>query len=130
MSAYVPGSSDSTTGATPPSTASGSTPATTTSTSAPAVSSQQTTPGAATSVAGTTLMDIGLSSMLATSLGVVVHLIFSYGAAKLSYDKFGSIGWSILDFIFSWFYYPYYALFLNTPSSPQLSMIGARRGRK
>ena len=54
-------------------------------------------------------------------------ILFSYGAAKLSYDKFGSIGWAIVDFIFATFYYPYYALFLNTPSSS--SVFGGRRRR-
>ncbi len=53
-------------------------------------------------------------------------LVFSYGAAKLSYDKFGSIGWAILDFIFATFYYPYYAIFLNAPSG---SSFGGRRRR-
>ena len=81
MSAYVPGSSDSTTGATPPSTASGSTPPTTTSTSAPASDSQQTTPGAATSVVPR-LMPEGLSAMITSSLSVIFYLLFSYGAAR------------------------------------------------
>ena len=124
MSDYVPGSA-TTTGATPPSTSStaaGSTPPTTTSTAAPAVASQQATPGASTSVVDTS----SIMSMLSVSMGVIVHLIFSYGAAKLSYDKFGSVGWAILDFFFSWIYYPYYALFLNTPS-PALGIVGAAR---
>jgi hypothetical protein len=53
-------------------------------------------------------------------------LIFSYGAAKLSYDKFGSIGWAVLDFFFATFYYPYYAIFLSGPSG---SSFGGRRRR-
>lgn len=53
-------------------------------------------------------------------------LVFSYGAAKLSYDKFGSIGWAILNFFFATFYYPYYAIFLNAPSGPS---FGGRRRR-
>jgi hypothetical protein len=129
MSDYVPGSA-TTTGATPPntsSTAAGSTPPTTTSTAAPAVASQQTTPGAATSVASGPLVDTSsIMSMLSVSFGVILYLVFGYGAAKLSYDKFGSVGWAILDFIFSSFYYPYYALFLNTPS-PALGIVGAAR---
>jgi hypothetical protein len=52
-------------------------------------------------------------------------LVFSYGAAKLSYDKFGSIGWAILDFFFATFYYPYYAIFLSGPSGS----FGGRRRR-
>ena len=127
MSDYVPGS-ETTAGATPPntsSTAAGSTPPTTTSTAAPAVASQQTTPGATTSVADAPV-GITIGSMISISMGVIVHLIFSYGAAKLSYDMFGSVGWAILDFMFSWIYYPYYALFLNKPS-PALGIVGAAR---
>ena len=124
MSDYVPGSA-TTAGATPPSTSStagGSTPPTTTSVAAPAVASQQTTPGAATSVVNTA----SIMSMLSVSLGVIFHLIFACGAARLSYDKFGSVGWAVLDFFFSWVYYPYYALFLNTPS-PALGIVGSAR---
>ncbi len=52
-------------------------------------------------------------------------LIFSYGAAKLSYDKYQSIGWAILNFFFATFYYPYYAIFLSGPQS----QYGGRRRR-
>ena len=57
-------------------------------------------------------------------VGIIPWFVFAYGAAKLSYNKFGSVGWSILDFIFPGFYYPYYAFFLDT-SSPTL--FGGRR---
>ena len=50
--------------------------------------------------------------------------LFSYGAAKLSYDKYGSVFWAIIDFYFAIFYYPYYALFLNTPT--HLAVAGRR----
>ena len=107
---------------------------------ASASDSQQKTPDAKGSVAttaslGSTTADasvgITLGSMMTISLSLIAHLIFSYGAAKLSYDTFGSIGWALLDFIFSWFYYPYYALFLNKPA-PQapLGIVGARRKGK
>lgn len=55
-------------------------------------------------------------------IGFIFAVLFSYGAAKLSYDKYRSIGWAVLDFFFSWFYYPYYAIVLNTPT-----YIGGRR---
>lgn len=45
-------------------------------------------------------------------LGVLVFLYFlafHLGAAVLSYQKFGSFLWAILDFFFPYFYYPYYA---------------------
>jgi hypothetical protein len=48
-------------------------------------------------------------------------------AAKLSYDKYQSILWAILDFFFAVFYIPYYAFFLNTPT--QQSTFGGRRRR-
>jgi hypothetical protein len=38
------------------------------------------------------------------------------------------VGWAILDFIFGSVYIPYYAFFLNTPSS-QPSMGGRARRR-
>ncbi len=53
-------------------------------------------------------------------------IAFSYGAAKLSYDKFGNIWWAILDFFFASLYYPYYAIFLNTPQQSS-SIFGGRR---
>jgi hypothetical protein len=44
--------------------------------------------------------------------GSVVSILFSiivaYGAAKLSYDKYGSFGWALLAFIFAPVYYVYY----------------------
>jgi len=95
---------------------------------APSVDSQQSTPGAATSVASSNLANLEIGSMLSISFGLICYLIVGYGAAKLSYDKYGSLGWAILDFFFSGFYYPYYALVLNTPSTPP-GIVGARRRR-
>jgi hypothetical protein len=59
-------------------------------------------------------------------LTIVFWLVFSYGAAKLSYDKYRAMGWAILDFFFSTFYYPYYSLVLNSPTQ---AMIAAGRRR-
>ena len=96
---------------------------------APSNDSQQKTPDASSAVSSATV-GVTVGSMMSISLGVIVHLIFSYGAAKLSYDMFGSVGWAVLDFIFSWIYYPYYALFLNKPTGPPaLGIVGARRRR-
>ena len=66
--------------------------------------------------------EMGVLVILYIVLGVVFFIAFSYGAAKLSYDKYRSVGWAILDFFFSSFYYPYYAIFLNTPT-----YVGGRR---
>jgi small basic protein len=59
--------------------------------------------------------------------GIIVGLVWHLGAASLSYAKYGSIGWAILDFFFATLYYPYYALVLNTPPTP--TMFGGRRLR-
>ena len=61
-------------------------------------------------------------TIAASVLSMIFFIVFSYGAAKLSYDKYRSIGWAVLDFFFSSFYYPYYAIVLNTPT-----VIGGRR---
>ena len=53
---------------------------------------------------------------------ILFFIVFSYGAAKLSYDKYRSVGWAVLDFFFSSFYYPYYAIVLNNPT-----VMGGRR---
>jgi len=62
------------------------------------------------------------------SFGGVFAFLLHAAAAKLSYDKYQSVGWAILDFIFGSVYIPYYAFFLNTPSS-QPSMGGRARRR-
>lgn len=51
--------------------------------------------------------------LVAQIVGTIAGLIFHAGAAKLSYDKYGSIGWAILAFIFGSIYYPYYAFFVS-----------------
>jgi hypothetical protein len=68
---------------------------------------------------------LGIASIIFTGIFLFVwHL----GAASLSYAKYGSIGWAILDFFFATFYYPFYAFFLNTPT-PSVGMMGGRRRR-
>lgn len=77
------------------------------------------------------LMSGGAGVMMTVSLTLIFSILFSYGAAKLSYDTFHSVGWAVLAFIFSGFYYPYYALFVNRPGAmstpPPMGMTGARR---
>ena len=58
-------------------------------------------------------------------ISVIIGFLAYYGAAKLSYDRYGSVGWAILAFIFAPFYYPYYAYFVSTPVSS--SIFGGRR---
>ena len=57
---------------------------------------------------------------------ILLLIFFHLGAGYLSYQKYGSIFWAIIDFIFAYFYYPYYAFFLNTPTAPQ-TMFGGKR---
>jgi hypothetical protein len=59
-------------------------------------------------------------------LGFLPMLLFSFGAAKLSYDRFQSFGWAVLAFIFSGMYYPYYAFFISTAAPPAMVMAGRR----
>ena len=66
----------------------------------------------------------GIASMI---FGIIFAFVWHLGAASLSYAKYGSIGWAILDFFFATFYYPFYAFFLNTPATPPTAMFGGRR---
>jgi len=61
-------------------------------------------------------------AIVSAVFSILFFIVFSYGAAKLSYDKYRSVGWAILDFFFSSFYYPYYAIVLNNPT-----VMGGRR---
>lgn len=77
------------------------------------------------------LMSGGAGVTMTLSLSLIMTIIFSYGAAKLSYDTFHSVGWAVLAFFFSGIYYPYYALFVSRPpglsTPPPMGMTGARR---
>ncbi len=66
-----------------------------------------------------------LSAAIWFIVSLIPSIIFAAGAAKLSYDRFQSIGWAIVAFIFSPIYYMYYALFVSTPVTP--AMIAASR---
>lgn len=60
-------------------------------------------------------------------IGLLPWFFFSYGAARLSYMKYQSYGWAVLDFFFSGFYYPFYAWFLAEPPTPSFPVVGGRR---
>ena len=83
-----------------------------------------TSPAADTSGAAKAVGAIGI---VVSVLGFLFMFLWHYGAASLSYAKYGSIGWAILDFFFATLYYPYYALVLNTPTA---TMMGGRRRLK
>ena len=56
-------------------------------------------------------------------LGAILAIMVTFGAAKLSHDRYGSLFWAVVAFIFSPIYYPYYAFFVSKP----VYMVGARR---
>lgn len=71
--------------------------------------------------------DTGFSAILGglAILPIVFLIVFHSGAAYLSYQKYQSGLWALVDFIFAYFYYPYYAFYLSSP--PQQTIFGAMR---
>ena len=64
-------------------------------------------------------------AIITTVVSITIGVLYSYGAARLSYNKYGSIGWAIIAFIFAPIYYPFYGVFLSTPVSTGL--LGGRK---
>jgi hypothetical protein len=65
-------------------------------------------------------------------INVLLALVYCYGAARLSYNTFGSMGWAVVAFFLAPLYYPYYAIFVSQPAPPpsiMSDMFGARRRR-
>lgn len=62
-----------------------------------------------------------------TVFGTIFLIIFHFGAAKLSYDTYGSMFWAFIDFFFPYIYYPYYAFVLHRPPPPAPLFAGRRR---
>ena len=78
-------------------------------------------------------MSGGLYMILVLVWGIAFHA----GAAVLSYRRYGSMGWAILDFFFASLYYPYYVFSLDAPSAPPpligggvLKMLGMGKSRR
>lgn len=61
---------------------------------------------------------------------LMILLAFHVGAGYLSYQKYGNLGWAFLDFLFAYFYYPYYAFFLAKEPAPSASILPAMVGGK
>jgi len=97
------------------------TPDTSTTTTDTTVTTTTTDPNAAKAAAGVfgLFAGIGLFSLL-------FLLFFHIGAGYLSYQKYGSMFWAVIDFLFAYFYYPYYAFFLAKDVPPQ-PMFGGRK---
>jgi len=70
---------------------------------------------------------MGALAIAGAVIGTLFAFLWSFGAARLSYLKYGSVGWAILDFFFATFYYPFYAFFLA--GSSVAPMMGGRRRR-
>ena len=69
------------------------------------------------------LYGVGISSLL-------FAIVFHSGAAYLSYQKYQSGLWALIDFFFAFFYYPYYSFFLaRAPAPSQGIIMGGRRRR-
>jgi hypothetical protein len=51
-------------------------------------------------------------------LPIIFLIVFHAGAAYLSYQKYQSGLWALLDFFFPYLYYPYYAFFLSAQPAP------------
>ena len=69
-------------------------------------------------------------------INVLLAVIYCYGAARLSYNTFGSMGWAVVAFFLAPIYYPYYAIFVSQSApapAPVMStvseMLGGRRRR-
>jgi hypothetical protein len=69
---------------------------------------------------------VAISTAVWFAVGLIPALVFSAGAAKLSYDKFRSIGWAIVAFLFAPIYYMYYAFIHSSPATPMM-VAAARR---
>lgn len=66
-------------------------------------------------------------------LGILISLYFfafHLGAAVLSYQKFGSFLWAILDFFFPYFYYPYYAFVASKQEVAPMESTGMAGGAR
>lgn len=66
-----------------------------------------------------------VGSIVGIIFGLLILALYGGGAAKLSYDKYGSIGWALLAFLFAPIYYPIYAYFISSKSS--MGLIGGIR---
>jgi hypothetical protein len=71
---------------------------------------------------------IPIMAIVSGVISFIFIFIYNYGAAKLSYSRYGSIGWSILAFFFSGLYYPYFAFFVNT--AQPIAVMGGRKLRR
>jgi hypothetical protein len=82
-------------------------------------------PAEAPKTSAEVLKSIPTGTIIWIILALLQAILFYSGAAKLSYDRFRSVGWAIVAFLFAPLYYMYYAFFVSTSASPV--MIAAAR---
>ena len=70
----------------------------------------------------------GVISSTVLLIPALILLAFHLGAGYLSYQKYGNLGWAFVDFIFAYFYYPYYSFFLAREPAPTASVLPAMVG--
>ncbi len=88
------------------------------------LSPKKSTPSPApASLAPGAVAGINAGMIIGIVIAVIVLFVFHYGAARLSYNTYGSYPWSFVAFIFAMFYYPYYAFFVSRPTT----LFGGKR---
>jgi hypothetical protein len=72
----------------------------------------------------------GALNWIVMLIPVLLLIAFHVGAGYLSYQKYGNLGWAFLNFLFAYFYYPYYAFFLAKEPAPSAlpAMVGGKKG--
>jgi hypothetical protein len=88
-----------------------------------------------------TLVPTGFGAILGglALFPILFLIVFHGGAAYLSYQKYQSGMWAFVNFLFAYFYYPYYAFFLsgapaepspiNTMMGGMMKLMGGKRRR-
>lgn len=61
---------------------------------------------------------------------IIFTIVFHSGAAYLSYQKYQSGFWAVIDFFFALFYYPYYAFYLASAPAPSQGVFAGGRRRR
>jgi hypothetical protein len=91
----------------------------------PPVTAPATAPGTPTTLTNEQTSGVMAVFGVLAFIPLLLLLFFHLGAGYLSYQKYGSMLWAVVNFIFAYFYYPYYAFFLARDPSPQpMGMLG------
>jgi len=83
-------------------------------------------------VDGSIIAGAAVGSVLLMIFTIISSILYAAGAARLSYLKYGSIVWAVIDFFFAPFYYPFYALVLAEPVPASTGALfgGGRMAKK